>query len=275
MRIIDHRLRDGLRDNSLHHLLDRALFREAVLRVGVVCLDFIAQVPVTEQAHLWREQALPPVIDQVIHPDVVAGNVVGGIGACLCDGQVHIGGDALGEALSQASLGPLPARPFRAEIDALFERGERKIQEHHKGELVLKEVVDHVRGRIVSAEKFVVRANRAEIQILLGCELAGNLVHVAVELFEQALVALEHRMNGLLVAGEVCAHESLEDGRIAIFRTPEFHHLVKAGADAGLLALAMFGEQLGLQFHHGVVHLRGSQGFGGRLRRGVYRCLSH
>ena len=46
VRIIDHDLRNGLRNDPLHDLLDGALLRQAILRVGIVRFDFVAQVPV-------------------------------------------------------------------------------------------------------------------------------------------------------------------------------------------------------------------------------------
>src|SRR5262249_36392621 len=83
---------------------------------------------------------------------------------------------------------------------------------------VLKEVINDVRRGIVAAKDLVVGADRAKIEILLGGELAGDFVHVAVELFEQALIARKHGGDRLLVTGKVCAHERFEDCAIAIFR---------------------------------------------------------
>jgi hypothetical protein len=35
-------------------------------------------------------------------------------------------------------------------------------------------------------------------------------------------------------------HEGFEGGRVAVFGAPEFHDLVEAGADAGLLGFSVF-----------------------------------
>ena len=80
----------------------------------------------------------------MVHPNVVACDVIGGIAAGLGDGQVHFGRDALRKAFGQASLGPLPSGPLGAKIDALLQSGEREIQQHSECQLVPEEVVDHV-----------------------------------------------------------------------------------------------------------------------------------
>ena len=47
-----------LGDDALHYLLDHSLLGQAIRRIRIVGLDFVAQVPVAEQAHLRREQTL-------------------------------------------------------------------------------------------------------------------------------------------------------------------------------------------------------------------------
>ena len=100
-------------------------------------------------------------------------------------------------------------------------------------------------------------------------------MHVAIELFEQALKAVEHGIKRWLVAGEIAPHKAFENAGIAIFRTPEFDDLVQAGADARFLGFTVFGQQFALQFQHGFVHLLGSQSLGGFLRCGGRRGLGH
>ncbi len=106
-----------------------------------------------------------------MHPDVVFRDVLAGLRFGLRDAQVHIRGNALGEAFRQPHFGPLPARPRRAIFEALIERGQRKIQQHHEGEFVLEEIVDHVRGRIVTANNFVEGKHGAEIEIRSAGEI--------------------------------------------------------------------------------------------------------
>ena len=79
-RVVDDGGGDRLRDDALHQLHDRALLRDAVL-VGVVRLELVAQVPVADQALARREPALAVLAEDVVHPQVVAGDV--GIGARL------------------------------------------------------------------------------------------------------------------------------------------------------------------------------------------------
>ena len=83
-------------------------------------------------------------------------------------------------------------------------------------------------GWIVAGEHFVEGKHRAEIEIGLLVELATDLVHVAIELFKQALKAVEHGVETGLVAGKSCANEFLERGCIAVIRAPEFGHLMQA-----------------------------------------------
>src|ERR1700722_10121644 len=82
-------------------------------------------------------------------------------------------------------------------------------------------------GRIVTCERFVERKHRAEIEIGLLVELARDLVHVAIELFEQALKAAEHGVEAGLVAAEICANEFLEGRGTAVIRTPAFGDLMQ------------------------------------------------
>ena len=77
--------------------------------------------------------------------------------------------------------------------------------------------------------------DRPPIQIQLLAELPVDLVHVAVELFEQALEAIEHGIEGGLVTGEVGADEILKFLGIAVFRPPEFGYLMQATRKAQAL----------------------------------------
>jgi hypothetical protein len=73
--IIDHGFWDGLRDDPLHDLLNHALLGQPSLGVGVIRLDLVAQVPVAEQAHFWRERTLSLIVQEVVHPYVVLRDV--------------------------------------------------------------------------------------------------------------------------------------------------------------------------------------------------------
>src|SRR5262249_60618196 len=102
-RVVDDRRRDRLGDDALHHLDDRALL-VAPFGVGVVGLELVAQVPVADEAQPLGEQALALVPDEVVHPDVVLGDVEVGGGGGARDLLLHLGGDAAGGP-------PRPARP--------------------------------------------------------------------------------------------------------------------------------------------------------------------
>ncbi len=96
-------------------------------------------------------------------------------------------------------------------------------------------------GRVVTGEHFVEGKHRAEVEIGLLIELAINLVHVAIELFEQALKAVEHSVESSLVAGKICANEFLERGGITVIRAPEFGNLMQALFNPGRLLASVFG----------------------------------
>ena len=143
----------------------------------------------------------------MVHPDVVLRDVLAGLGFGLSDTQVHLGGNPFGEGLRQPDFRPLPARPGRTIFEAFLKRGERKIQQHDKGQLVLEEIIGNVGRRIVAADNFVEGKHRAEIEIKLLAELAVDLVHVSAQLLQQMFQAVEHRIQRGLISGEIGAHE--------------------------------------------------------------------
>ena len=71
----------------------------------------------------------------------------------LRDREVDVGGNALGEALGEPRLGPLAPRPRLALGSRCVERREREVEQHHERELVVEEVVDDVRRRVVAGER--------------------------------------------------------------------------------------------------------------------------
>ena len=82
------------------------------------------------------------------------------------------------------------------------------------------------------------------IEIGLLAEDAADLVHVAVELLQQALEAGEHRVAGGRLAGVLAAHEGLEGRGVAIFGAPETACLVDAALDLGPLRRPVLRRQL-------------------------------
>ena len=66
----------------------------------------------------------------------------------------------------------------------------------------------------------------AEVEVLLLAELAVDLMHVSLQLFQQALKAAEHGVERGLITGEVGADEILERSLVTIFRPPELGDLI-------------------------------------------------
>ena len=65
-------------------------------------------------------------------------------------------------------------------------------------------------------------------------------MHVAAELFEQALEAVEHGIERSLIASEICADKFLECSSIAVLGPPELAHLAQAALKAQPLCLTIF-----------------------------------
>ena len=205
----------------------------------------------------------------MVHPDVVLRNVLTGFGGGLRDGQVDLGWNALVKTFGEPDFGPLAAGPGGPLFQTFVERGEGEVQENGEGKLVVEEIVEEVGGRIVAGEDFVEREHRAQVEIGLLIKLAANFVHVAIELFEHALEAIEHGVESGLVAREIGANEFLEHGCIAIFRAPELGYLVKTAVEPRLLLSTVLRGQFVLQFDGRGIHpgwcCRGCLGRGGSV----------
>ena len=139
----------------------------------------------------------------MIHPDVVLRDILPGLRFGLGNGQADVSRHALRKTLRQACLCPLTAAPVGTVFQALIERSQRKIQQHRESQFVLEEIVEHMGRRIVAAEGFVERQDWAEVEVQLLAEFAIDLVHMAVELFQQPLIAVEHGIERGRIAGEV------------------------------------------------------------------------
>ncbi len=101
-------------------------------------------------------------------------------------------------------------------LQALIERGERKVEQDHEGELVVEQVVAHVCAGIVRGERLVEGPDRPDVQVRLAPEVASDLEHVAVEGLEHELHAREQSVACSGVAGIVLANECGERGGVAI-----------------------------------------------------------
>src|SRR5450432_1432354 len=191
-----------------------------------------------------------------MHPDVVLRDVLSSFTAGLGDGEVDGGRDAFIKSLREPGFGPTPAIPSRAIFQTLVKSGQRKIQQHDKRQFVIKEIVDDVRGWIIAVENLVEGKYRAKVEIGLLIKLPADLVHVSVKLFEQILEASEHGVERGLITGEIRTDEILKRRRVAIFRAPEFSHLMQSALNERSLRLAILRRQVAFEFGAGVVQPR-------------------
>jgi len=99
-----------------------------------------------------------------------------------------------------------------------------------------------VGGRVVAANDFVERKHWTKIKVRLLAELTVDLMHVAAQLFQQTLQAVEHRIQRGLVSREVGAHEVVESGCVAIFGPPELGCLVQSALHPRALRLAILSD---------------------------------
>src|SRR6266571_1755890 len=106
---------------------------------------------------------------------------------------------------------------------------------------------------IVPAEHLVEWKHRAKIEIHLLAELAIDFMHVAAELFEQKLEAVEHGVECRLIASEICADKFLECSSIAVLGPPELGNLMQPAFQACALCLAVFADQFAVEFRTGSV----------------------
>ncbi len=209
-RVVDDLVGNGLIDDALHDLDDRALLGQTVFRVAVVGLDLVPQVPVLEESHLLGEEAPSSGVDEVMHPDVVGGDVLVRLGAEPRGSQADVGRDALRERVGEFRLRPLPASPVISFLQTLVERGQWEVEEDGEGNLVREEVFIDVGAGAVSGQRLVEGLDRSEIEVRLAAQIAANLGYVAVDGLQHELHAVEERVERRLIAGEVRPYEVFE-----------------------------------------------------------------
>ncbi len=268
LRVVDDGRGDRLRHDPVHDFRDRPLFREPRLRVAVVRLDLVAQVPVREQAQLRREEAAPLVVHEVVHPDVVFGDVLLGFRGGSADREIHVGRDALGEPLGQPRFRPLAARPLFPVAQTLLERRQREVQKHGEGELVSEEVVGDVRRRIVAGERLVEGVDRPQVKVRLLAKVPPDLEHVPVERLQRELHPIEERVERLRIAGEARLHEVLEHLRVPVVLAPEPGNLLQPPREPRPRIFSVFRAEVLLEPRACVLHP------GGRPRAPLSRLLA-
>ena len=100
-------------------------------------------------------------------------------------------------------------------------------------------------------------------------------MHVAVQLLQEALEAIEHGVDRGLIPGEIAADELLIRSRISIFGAPELGDLVKTALDAWPLWLAILERQFTFKLCHRLFHPHGLQCGSGRLSRAAAGGILH
>ena len=219
-----------------------------------------------QQAQPGREKAGALRVHEMVHPDVVFGDVLLGLAGGASDREVDLRRDALGESLRQPRLGPLPARPALSFGESLLECRQREVQEHGERELVGEEVVGDVRRGVVTCQRFVEGIDLPQVEVRLLAEVASDLVHVPVQRLERELHPVKQGIQSLRVAGEIRLDEAFEGRRVAVLRPPELADLLQSPREPRASLLAVFRAELLLEPGARLLHP------GGR-RRGASRRL--
>src|SRR5437868_14588938 len=111
-----------------------------------------------------------------------------------------------------------------------------------------------MRRGIVSGKHVVKGKHSPEIKILLLAKLAGDFVHMPIDLLQQALVAIKHRIQSRLIACEVSANEFFKCSRVSVLLAPELKNLMQPTLEPDSLLLSILCRELALQFRCRVVH---------------------
>ena len=116
-----------------------------------------------------------------MHQDVVVRDVVLGVGVCPTQLELRSSRHALGEALGEPHLRPLPAAPARPGGRSLLEAREREVEQDDEGQLVLEPVVAQMSRGLVAGEHEVDRKRRPGLDIGVEPQLASCVFQVAFE----------------------------------------------------------------------------------------------
>ena len=226
--VVDDHLRDRLVDDALHDLGDHPLLDEAALLERVVGLELVAQVPVAEQAQPARERPRPGrAVDEVVHEDVVFGDVQPGRRLGGVAPRQHRRRHAPLERLRQAHLGPLPPRPLLALSEPLGERRQREVGERDERDLAGEEIVGEM-GRRVELGSCACRARspaRGRARRAAGAR-APSRGSGRAALLEHLLEADEHAVERAAGRRELLGDELLAIGLAAVLGAPQRRHLL-------------------------------------------------
>ena len=234
--VVEDGARDRLVDDALHDPPDRPLLRGTRRAAFVVGLDLVAEIPVRKEAHLRRKEADALLVHEVVHPDVVRGDVLGRVRLGLRDREIDARGNARREPVGEARFGPLTPRPGRTDPQLLLERVHGEVQERRERELVVEEVVREMRARLVARENLVEREDRPAVEVHVHAQLAARLAHVPVEGDERARQPREKLVTVRGTGRRVRTRERLEGRRVAVGRAPQRRHLLSPAGGARSLA---------------------------------------
>src|SRR4030095_12257415 len=106
----------------------------------------------------------------------------------------------------------------------------------------------------VAREDLVEGVDRSEIEVRLPAEIPPDLVQMPVVRFEGELHAGEEGVPRRGMSGEVRADRRLVGGGVPILLPPEVRGLPEALSDASAFRLAVFLDQLRLEFRRRLLH---------------------
>ena len=143
-RVIDDGLWDSSLDDVFQYLVNHFLLFVGMWQIGIVGLDFITQVPMREEDHVFGEELLAFFGEQMAHHDVVAGNVVLGIGIGLSGLFGKVGRHTRSEHVAHACVSPFLTVPSVTQAVLFIEGVVREVQDGHERHFVFVEVIPHV-----------------------------------------------------------------------------------------------------------------------------------
>ena len=224
LRVVDNALGDALVYNATHHLVDNALLGKSCITLVVVGLQLVAQTPVGDECHIG-EEAVPLIIAQLPHHDIVVGYVV--VGSSQLVGQLLVGRSrhTRGEEVAKAGVSPLAAAPLGSHAVLLIEGVEGEVECHNESYLLQVHVVVEMSGGVEAAKHLVEFSGFGSHYMERQFEVDADFVETAPEAFKVGLKGLGHAPQGRRISLEVFKTENTEIVGGAVVGSPEGCHL--------------------------------------------------